>query len=159
MSFLQYIKDEIFNEEISNFVDSNIENDDHDMSENNKVRIDDPILAMDEQIEDIDSINDCIENIEPPETENSDDFTPPDYKKWKRSNTNVQIESKNDTTMLTKYLKQFIQSTDNEFLTFGRSIGIQLQKLPLELALQLQMDIQAHITKARLEFLKRNPES
>lgn len=113
---------------------------------------------MDEQIEDVDSINDCIENIEPPEAEHSDDCTPPDYKKRKRS-TSIQIDSKNNTVMLTKYLKHFIQSTDNEFLTFGRSIGMQLRKLPIELALQLQMDIQAHITKARLDFLKKNPES
>lgn len=113
---------------------------------------------MDEQIEDIDSINDCIENFEEHDTENSDDYTSPDYKKRKRSNS-IQVDSKNDTVTLTKYLNQFIQSTDNEFLTFGRSIGMQLQKLPIELALQLQMDIQAHITKARLDFLKKNPES
>lgn len=157
ISFLQYIKEELFNEEFSNFVDTNMEND-HDTSENNKISFEDQILEKDEQIEDIDSINDCIENFKPPETEYLEDCTSPDYKKRKRSNS-IQIDSKNDTVTLAKYLKQIIQSTDNEFLTFGRSIGMQLQKLPIELALQLQMDIQAHITKARLDFLKKNPES
>lgn len=155
ITFLQYIKEELLNEKVSNFFDTNIEN---DICDTSKAKIDDQILAMDEQIEDIDTINDCIENYEPPETEHSDEYMSPEYKKKKRSNS-IQIDSQNDTVTLTKYLKRFIQSTDNEFLTFGRSIGMQLQKLPIELALQLQMDIQAHITKARLDFLKKNPES
>lgn len=159
ISLLQCIKKELYNDDSSNFVDTNIENDNHDTSEKIRVYIEDQILAMDEQIEDIDSINESIENLEPPETEHSDDCTSPDYRQKRKRSNSIQRDSKNDTVALAKYLKQFIRSTDNEFLAFGRSIGMQLQKLPIELALQLQMDIQAHITKARLEFLKKNPES
>ncbi|KAJ2953461.1 hypothetical protein O0L34_g1055 [Tuta absoluta] len=46
-------------------------------------------------------------------------------------------------------------ATDNEFVAFGRSVGMQLKNMPLDLAVQLQMEIQSHITKTRLEYLQQ----
>ena len=52
-----------------------------------------------------------------------------------------------------------IKEEVNEFTTFGRYIGMQLQKMPLELALQLQADIQTLVTNARLEHIRTNTEA
>ncbi|XP_075235803.1 uncharacterized protein LOC142332965 [Lycorma delicatula] len=50
-------------------------------------------------------------------------------------------------------------NSNNEFIAFGNSIAIQLQKMPLELALQLQADIQSLISTKRLEHLRLNLNS
>ncbi|KAI5642828.1 alcohol dehydrogenase transcription factor myb/SANT-like domain-containing protein [Phthorimaea operculella] len=46
-------------------------------------------------------------------------------------------------------------ASDNEFVAFGRSVGMQLKNMPLDIAVQLQMEIQSHITKTRLEYLQQ----
>lgn len=43
---------------------------------------------------------------------------------------------------------------DNEFTTFGKSVGQQLQQMPLVDALELQMQIQNMITLRRLKLLR-----
>nr|CAD7463551.1 unnamed protein product [Timema tahoe] len=44
-------------------------------------------------------------------------------------------------------------------MAFGNSVGMQLQNMPLELALQLQSDIQALITRTRLDNLRSSSMS
>lgn len=58
-----------------------------------------------------------------------------------------------------KAMKVICQASENEYAAFGKSIGLQLQNMPIELAVQLQTDIQALVAKSRLEYLKKHISS
>lgn len=64
---------------------------------------------------------------------------------------NVQPE--NGATLHRAHVVSFVH---NEFIAFGNSIAFQLQNLPLEMALQLQTDIQSLISNTRLNYLRNN---
>lgn len=45
---------------------------------------------------------------------------------------------------------------ESEFILFGKSIGTQLEQLPLNIAIELQQQIQSLICEKRLEQLRSN---
>lgn len=44
---------------------------------------------------------------------------------------------------------------ENEFDIFGKSVAVQLNRLPIGLAIELQQEIQCMITEKRLHYLRR----
>ncbi|XP_049878208.1 uncharacterized protein LOC126375311 [Pectinophora gossypiella] len=77
----------------------------------------------------------------------------------KPSKQKLSESTSKDFSEVINYLKTVASASENEFSAFGRSVGIQLQNMPLEIAVQLQTDIQAHITKTRLEYLKKSSQN
>lgn len=52
--------------------------------------------------------------------------------------------------------KESFSQPTNEFMAFGSSVGMQLQQMPLEIAIQTQSDIQSIISNARLRHIRLN---
>lgn len=51
------------------------------------------------------------------------------------------------------------KSKTNEFIIFGQHVAAQLEKLPLEISILLQEEIQSLLTKARLDEISRSAPS
>lgn len=84
---------------------------------------------------------------------------------FKRGATNCRVNDALREAVVS--LKQVVSSvttngvtansvTTNEFTVFGQGVGIQLAKLPINTALQLQLDIQSLVTKARLRAISES---
>lgn len=70
-------------------------------------------------------------------------------------NTTPQISTNQNITTKTSS-KSMYEDNDDEFDIFGKSVAIQLRKLPLNQALKAQLDIQTLLINARLKANKGN---
>ncbi|XP_044726799.1 uncharacterized protein LOC123290610 [Chrysoperla carnea] len=72
------------------------------------------------------------------------------------SSQNTTPQTSTNQNITPKTLKSIYEDNDDEFDIFGKSVAIQLRKLPLNQALKAQLDIQTLLINARLKANKGN---
>lgn len=82
-------------------------------------------------------------------------YSPKMFKKKKYQQSKIDNSSNN----VVEEFKQTCSNqstTENEFDVYGKHVAIQLKQLPLQDALQLQVEIQYLLTKARLQSINNS---
>lgn len=98
------------------------------------------------------------------EKESTTQDDPNDSKKTASFNDCCKVKMKNNSFDQNKTealqesseMKKYEDNDDNEFDLFGKSVALQLKKMPLIVSLNLQQEIQSLICKRRIESLKQS---